>query len=50
MKSCAILAKREELDLISSFILFALINAISLAEKKEERNNRIKASQSSIVL
>jgi hypothetical protein len=50
VKSYAILAKREELDLISSFILFALINAISLAEKKEERNNRINASQSSIVL
>jgi hypothetical protein len=50
VKSYAILAKREELDLISSFILFALINAISLAEKKEEKNNRINASQSSIVL
>lgn len=49
-KSFAIFAVNDERDFISSFILLAVIKAISLAEKKAEKNNKTKASMISVCI
>jgi hypothetical protein len=48
--SFAILAKKEERDFTSSFILFAVTNAISLAEKKDDKISKIKARITSLCI
>jgi len=42
-KSFAILAVKDERDFISSFILFAVMKAISLAEKKADKISKMEA-------
>ncbi len=48
--SFAIFAKKEDRAFISSFILFAVTKAISLAEKNDDKRSKIKASINSVCI